>query len=110
MREGRAPLGGDSGARKIGIRLPGACASIEAVAGRITSLRVASAARFTHGILALALALFASAATENSAEAQATLVRSEPADRVVVAQYPLSIELTFNEPVSLLALQLIGPN
>ena len=73
-------------------------------------MRVASAARFTHGILAIALALFASAATENSAEAHATLVRSEPADRVVVAQSPLSIELTFNEPVSLLALQLIGPN
>jgi copper transport protein len=45
----------------------------------------------------------------NGAHAHASLVRSEPADGVVIAQQPAKVTLTFNEPVSPLALRLVAP-
>ena len=41
--------------------------------------------------------------------AHASLVRSEPADGVVIAQPPRKVTLTFNEPVSPLVLRLVAP-
>jgi copper transport protein len=72
-------------------------------------LRLYADGRRIRGIFALFLGLLASAAYPSKAEAHASLIGSEPADRVVVAQSPAIIELTFNEPVSPLALRLIGP-
>jgi copper transport protein len=72
-------------------------------------LRLYSDGRRIRGIFALFLGLLASAAYPSKAQAHASLIRSEPADRVVVAQSPAIIQLTFNEPVSPLALRLIGP-
>jgi copper transport protein len=64
----------------------------------------------SRGIFAFLLVLLAAAVHAGKAEAHATLIRSDPADRVVVAQSPVTIELTFNEPVSPLAVRLIGPS
>jgi copper transport protein len=49
-------------------------------------------------------------ANAGAAHAHASLIRSEPADRAVVAQPPPKLTLTFNEPVSPLALRLVQPN
>ena len=43
-----------------------------------------------------------------AALAHASLIRSDPADRAVVARAPASLTLTFNEPVSPLSLRLVG--
>ena len=45
----------------------------------------------------------------NGACAHAALVKSEPADRAVVAVPPAALILTFNEPVAPLVMRLIGP-
>ena len=45
-----------------------------------------------------------------AAQAHASLIGSEPADRAVVAQPPRNLTLTFNEPVSPLALRLVQPS
>src|SRR6185369_12087990 len=42
------------------------------------------------------------------ASAHASLIRSEPADRSVVATAPGHIHLTYNEPVSALVLKLVA--
>jgi copper transport protein len=55
--------------------------------------------------VALAVVLQASAAS-----AHAALVKAEPADGAVVAAAPSELRLTFNEPVSPLAIRLIGPD
>ncbi len=73
-------------------------------------MRLPSATARARGIFAFLLALLAGAAYASKAEAHATLIRSDPADRVVIAQSPATIELTFNEPVSPLTFRLIGPN
>src|SRR5215470_5176105 len=65
--------------------------------------RIAAAA--LAGAIALALFLHASAAF-----AHATLVKAEPADGAVIAQPPSALRLTFNEPVAVLAIRLIGPS
>ncbi len=62
--------------------------------------------RFFATVLAAALVVFLHA---TSAFAHATLVKAEPADGAVIAQAPASLRLTFNEPVSPLAIRLIGP-
>jgi copper transport protein len=59
--------------------------------------------------VAFLLALLAAAAHPTRAQAHASLIRSEPADRAVVAQPPATLKLTFNEPVSPLVLRLVGP-
>ena len=41
--------------------------------------------------------------------AHASLIRAEPADGAVVAEPPVELRLTFNEPVSPLVMRLIGP-
>ena len=56
---------------------------------------------------ALALALLGPV---SAARAHATLVKAEPADGAVIAQAPSVLRLTFNEPVSPLAIHLIGPD
>ena len=56
---------------------------------------------------ALALALVLPAPV---AWAHATLVKAEPADGAVIAQAPAVLRLSFNEPVSPLAIRLIGPD
>ena len=48
-------------------------------------------------------------ASAGAAHAHASLMRSEPADRAVVAQPPVSLKLIFNEPVSPLVLRLVRP-
>jgi len=53
----------------------------------------------------LALLVFNTAAL-----AHATLIRSEPADGVVVAESPPEIRLTFNEPAAPLVLKLLRPD
>jgi copper transport protein len=60
--------------------------------------------------IALLVAILAVLATANAAHAHASLIRSDPADRTVVAQPPQQLTLTFNEPVSPLALRLVRPN
>lgn len=59
--------------------------------------------------VAFLLVLLAAAAHPTNAQAHASLIRSEPADRAVVAQPPASFKLTFNEPVSPLLLRLVDP-
>jgi copper transport protein len=58
--------------------------------------------------LALALALLELLAPTGPALGHASLVRSEPADRAVVARSPDVVTLTFNEPVTPVALRLVG--
>ncbi len=67
-------------------------------------MRQRIAAVLAAGALALALLVPASVAW-----AHATLVKAEPADGAVIAQAPSALRLTFNEPVSPLAIRLIGP-
>lgn len=59
--------------------------------------------------VAFVLVLLAAAAQPTKVQAHASLIRSEPADRAVVAQPLATLKLTFNEPVSPLLLRLIGP-
>ncbi|MFL5000755.1 MAG: copper resistance CopC/CopD family protein, partial [Xanthobacteraceae bacterium] len=42
--------------------------------------------------------------------APASLVRAEPADGAMLAETPKALKLTFNEPVSVLVMRLIGPS
>src|SRR5271166_4140689 len=60
--------------------------------------------------IALIVAILAVLANTGAAHAHASLIRSEPADRAVVAQPPSELKLTFNEPVSPLVLRLVRPN
>ena len=55
------------------------------------------------------LVLLAALAQASLAWAHASLIRSQPADRAVVAQPPSLLVLTFNEPVSPLVVRLIRP-
>jgi copper transport protein len=59
--------------------------------------------------VALVLALLVVLAFARQAGAHASLIKSEPADGAVVAQAPVTLRLTFNEPVAPLVLRLIGP-
>jgi copper transport protein len=59
--------------------------------------------------IALAAAVLAVLASASAAHAHALLIRSEPADRAVLAQPPPELKLTFNEPVSPLVLRLVRP-
>ena len=54
--------------------------------------------------------LLAALAQAGSAHAHASLIRSDPPDRAVVAQPPAVVALVFNEPVSPVVLRLVGPN
>jgi copper transport protein len=56
----------------------------------------------------LCLVLFLGALSAPEASAHASLVRSEPADRSVVATAPVHIHLIYNEPVSPLVLKLVA--
>jgi copper transport protein len=58
--------------------------------------------------LALVLMFLVALMHAPAALAHASLIRSEPADRAVLARAPASLTLTFNEPVSPLSLRLIG--
>jgi copper transport protein len=46
----------------------------------------------------------------SAALAHASLVRAEPADGAMLAEAPKALKLTFNEPVSVLVMRLIGPS
>ena len=48
--------------------------------------------------------------SSSAAFAHASLVRAEPADGAMLAETPQVLTLTFNEPVSVLVMRLIGPN
>jgi copper transport protein len=61
------------------------------------------------GIVLLAAVLLALLAGTRASRAHAALLRSEPADRAVVAAAPRSVTLTFNEPVSPLVFRLLDP-
>jgi copper transport protein len=58
----------------------------------------------------LAVLLASAAAPVRPALAHASLLGSEPADGVTVAQAPATLKLTFNEPVSPLIVRLVGPS
>lgn len=60
-------------------------------------------------LVAILVAIVAVLAGTSAAHAHASLIRSEPADGVVIAQPPAKVTLTFNEPVSPLALRLVAP-
>jgi copper transport protein len=60
--------------------------------------------------IGIACTLFVALVHAGAAFAHASLVRSEPPDRAVVAQVPATITLVFNEPVSPVVLRLVGPN
>ena len=62
------------------------------------------------GIVLLAILLIAVLASTSVARAHASLIRSDPVDRAVVAGPPPTVTLTFNEPVSPLAFRLLGPD
>src|SRR5262249_49920890 len=55
------------------------------------------------------LVLLAALVPGAEAFAHASLIRSEPTDRAVVAQAPPILVLTFNEPVSPLVVRLVRP-
>ncbi len=59
---------------------------------------------------ALALALLLALPSAGSAFAHATLLKAEPADGSTLAEAPAAFVLTFNEPVSPIALRLIEPD
>jgi copper transport protein len=46
----------------------------------------------------------------SAAFAHASLVRAEPADGAMLAETPKVLKLTFNEPISVLVMRLIGPS
>jgi copper transport protein len=48
--------------------------------------------------------------SSSAAFAHASLVRAEPADGAMLADAPKALKLTFNEPVSVLVMRLIGPS
>ena len=48
--------------------------------------------------------------SSSAAFAHASLVRAEPADGAMLAETPRALRLTFNEPVSVLVMRLIGPS
>jgi copper transport protein len=54
--------------------------------------------------------LFGALAYAGHAHAHASLIRSEPPDRAVVAQPPAIVTLVFNEPVLPVVLRLVRPN
>jgi copper transport protein len=61
-------------------------------------------------VLGLLAVLLASVVTPvRPALAHASLLASEPADGVTLAQTPTTLKLTFNEPVSPLIVRLVGP-
>lgn len=60
--------------------------------------------------IALIVAILAALANASAAHAHASLIRSEPADQAVVETPPPELTLTFNEPVSPLALRLVRPS
>src|SRR5262245_19351412 len=59
-------------------------------------------------ILWLCLTLFLGALAAPEVSAHASLIRSEPADKSVVATAPGHIHLTYNEPVSALVMKLVA--
>lgn len=61
-------------------------------------------------IIALLLVAWAALVHTSAAHAHASLIRSEPPDRAVVAALPAEIKLVFNEPVSPLVLRLVLPS
>ncbi len=61
-------------------------------------------------IAAILVAVAVQAVLAGPACAHATLVSSEPADGAVIPAPPLRLTLTFNEPVSPLALRLVAPD
>src|SRR5262245_65247457 len=73
-----------------------------------TSLNLLPAGRQARGLV-FVLACLAASAQSTAALAHASLVRSEPSDRAVVAQSPAELKLTFNEPVSPLVWRLVSP-
>src|SRR5262249_3897812 len=56
------------------------------------------------------VALLAAWLSSSAAFAHASLVRAEPADGAMLAEAPKVLKLTFNEPVSVLVMRLIGPS
>jgi copper transport protein len=48
--------------------------------------------------------------SSSAASAHASLARAEPADGAMLAETPKALKLTFNEPVSVLVIRLIGPS
>lgn len=60
-------------------------------------------------IAILIVLLLAALVGVGPAHAHASLIQSEPANGIVVAQPPATLTLTFNEPVSPLAVRLVAP-
>ena len=60
--------------------------------------------------LAFIVVLLTAWLSSSEAFAHASLVRAEPADGAMLAETPEVLKLTFNEPISVLVMRLIGPN
>jgi copper transport protein len=60
--------------------------------------------------LAFIVVLLTAWLSSSAAFAHASLVRAEPADGAMLSETPKTLNLTFNEPVSVLVMRLIGPN
>lgn len=56
------------------------------------------------------VALLTALAQAGAAFAHASLVRAEPADGVLLAEPPVALRLTFNEPVTPLVMRLVAPD
>src|SRR5690349_3656797 len=63
-----------------------------------------------HRAIAFLIALCAALVSASAAFAHASLVRAEPADGVIVAEAPVALRLTFNEPVTPLVMRLVSPD
>jgi copper transport protein len=59
---------------------------------------------------ALIAAFLAALLSSSDALAHASLVRAEPADGTMLAEAPKALTLTFNEPVSVLVMRIVGPD
>jgi copper transport protein len=58
--------------------------------------------------IATVVVIVAALANAGAAHAHASLIQSEPADRAILATAPDELRLTFNEPVSPIALRMVG--
>ncbi|MGX5826537.1 copper resistance CopC/CopD family protein [Mesorhizobium sp. 43Arga] len=80
-----------------------------AIPSRMLDTNSKRVGRIAGGLLAVLMALMVMAST-GQAFAHAALIKTDPADGVVLAQAPAQFSLTFSEPVSPLVLTLVKPD
>ncbi|TSE07240.1 copper resistance protein CopC [Mesorhizobium intechi] len=80
-----------------------------ATSSRMVDITSKPVGRIAGGLLRLLMVLIVMAST-SQAFAHAALIKTDPADGVVLAQAPTQFSLTFSEPVSPLVLTLVKPD